>query len=147
MSVQWVPCYNTVMSDPNVHKVRAIIADGSGDTETADRERELAEADRATALLRQQGLLRTRLDGHSPEDDAVFKRQLRGIAEANQVQPKVLYNPGSGHHVSLAMAFPKARTVFLDTNPEVVHDLLSHDFEAYQGDMHTFTLPAHNEPT
>jgi hypothetical protein len=124
------------MPDPNLHALRAASAEQDGDHVTATRERELAEQDAARELLIQQGILQ----GEVTVDENL-KQRLKIIAEATQIRPKVVYNPGSGPEVAPAVVFPEARTIFLDIDPSVAHNLHGRGFEGYAGDMHNFTLP------
>ncbi|MGH7237618.1 MAG: hypothetical protein ACREGF_03730, partial [Candidatus Saccharimonadales bacterium] len=97
----------------------------------------------------EQEQARSPLQGELEGDDDSFKEGLRLIVAENLCEPpKLLYNPGSGEHVSLASAFPTARTIFSDTSGDVEHRFIQHNinrpdrkFEFYRADMHTFRLP------
>lgn len=123
---------------PNIHAIRAAIAK---DIEVVGYELGRAAADKAIDILKRGGVLKGYLEGQFPNEDVEFKKQLVEIAAANSIEPKVLYNPGSNRHVSLATAFPEARTIFADTDAEAMHEVAREGFETYQADMHSFTLP------
>lgn len=87
--------------------------------------------------------------GEAPDEDILFKTTVRQIIEENFAQPPhVLYNPGCGHHVSLASVIPEARTIFVDEDEFTAEDFLQYNkdhreqpFEFYRADMHSFRLP------
>lgn len=144
-------CYTECMSEfpdpnqpqgerfrPNVHSLKAIVAK---DELQAAYEQGRAQADQAIALLKRGGVLSGELQGQFEHEDIEFKKQLQDIVAANNMQPQVVYNPGSGRHASLATAFPEAHTIFTDTDADAMHDMTGQGFEAYEADMHDFVLP------
>lgn len=125
--------------DVNLNKLRARLL--GEDPEQAAYYRGRVAADKVISLLRRDGLLPPKLEGYYEHEDSKFKQSLRTIASSLGIEPRVTYNPGSSIHVSLAGAFPEARTIFLDMDNSAIEDVKKAGFEGYVGDMHTFELP------
>lgn len=100
-----------------------------------------AAADKAVELLKRSGVVTPELEGMYEHQDKEFRTALQDIAMSLDVVPEVVYNPGCDRHVTLATAFPKARSIFVDTDVDAVHDVSSGGFEAHVADMHTYKLP------
>lgn len=100
-----------------------------------------AAADKAVELLRKGGIIPAKLEGMYEYQDQDFRTALQDIASSLGVVPSVVYNPGCSRHVTLATAFPEARSIFADTDIEAMHDVASGNFEAHTADMHTYELP------
>ena len=89
------------------------------------------------------------LQGEQIEDDTEFKLAIaEAIRDTLDHSPEILYNPGSGMHVSLAKVFEGSRTIFSDVDGDVEHAFIQHNldqpddaFEFYRADMHSFKLP------
>jgi hypothetical protein len=95
------------------------------------------------------GTEKQHLDGEQLGDDELFKDTLKKAIEAGlKDTPNVIYNPGSGTHVSIATLYENTRTIFTDKDGEVEHAFIQHNidypenpFEFYRADMHRFELP------
>lgn len=87
--------------------------------------------------------------GKGTHEDVEFKAALReAVADSLSAKPKILYNPGSGTHVSLAELCADCRTIFTDINGDVHHAFVQHnidnpdnEYEFFREDMHDFVLP------
>lgn len=100
-------------------------------------------------LTRSEELPKTAQLGEAYGEDVEFREALyTAVTDTLGYEPKTLYYPGSGEHVTLASAFPNARTIFSDTDGEVEHAFLQHNIdnpdstlEFHRADMHGFKLP------
>jgi hypothetical protein len=99
----------------------------------------------AVDLLRKAGVLLPNLEGFHDTQDVAFKQSLVDIVTFLYMDPKVVYNPGCGSHVSLARAFPGARAIFVDNfsnnDTKIAEELIQNGFELYVEDMQQFLLP------
>lgn len=96
----------------------------------------------------------TYFQGETESDDREFKEMIRDVADKYlDGPPDVVYHPGSGLHLSAAVAFPDARAIFTDIRGEVEHEFVQRNmnakvpgseagiYEFYRADLHQFSLP------